>query len=78
MTYKSLCEEVLRAQLNRISVDEEHTPSCTHSECEKEREIRRVMETTPEHFQAQQQWKRFLLELRDASLSDNESPDDVA
>lgn len=54
--------KVLLAQAVRTSsnTEEDHTPNCTHPECEAEREARQVLEDMPEHAEQQAIWVKTI------------------
>lgn len=61
--YEKQRQKVLAAIDARLLNEEVHDPSCTHRECEIEREERKKLELMPEHRAQQASWVDFMKDL---------------
>lgn len=71
-TYDDLKALVNTAQAERVALRVEgkpidHDSLCSCEGCLKERELRRTMESMPEHAEAQRSWVVFMKDLREAA-----------
>jgi len=62
--YEMQRQKVLEAQAARSANTEEHSPICSHPECQIEREARRTLESMPEHDYYQKSWVMEMLQER--------------